>query len=631
MSIDPLRAPGAMTSRRLALCLLGAGTPGYLTWVHLTEAAPYCVSGSGPRRRVRLRVRAPPVYAQTVDDRAQRTLVELGHRVLQETELEPVLERVITVARELTGARYAALGVLNARRDGLERFLTVGIDEQTRRDLGEPPRGHGVLGELIREPEPLRLPDVAVHARSYGFPIGHPPMTTFLGVPIVVRGEAWGNLYLTEKDDGEFTDDDEQAVCMLAEWAAIAIANARRLGEVRERRDELERMVGAMSATVEISRALAGQTDLDVVLELIAKRGRALVGARALVIELAEGDLLRIAAAAGEVDRAIVGRTLPADATVAGRVLTTRRSQRLSDELNRVRFDASGLGSLGLRAGDGLFVPLAFRTEAPGVLIALDRMQGGEFSDDDERLLTSFATSAASAVVTARSVTTEQLRAREAATEEERRRWARELHDETLQGLGALRLALSAARRSEDPAVWQSTLDDAVEQLDTEIGNLRSIIADVRPAALDELGIQAALEALADRLQSRGIEVALAVDLDYEAGRVAARHNEELETAIYRIAQECLTNAAKHAGAERVSVGVIEADGQVTVTVRDEGRGFDPSAAPSGFGLVGIRERVDALGGGLRIESAPGKGTVVTVRLPARRRADEQARSAVIG
>lgn len=566
-----------------------------------------------------------------MEDNPLRTLIGLGYSVLQETELEPVLERVITVARELTGARYAALGVLNARRDGLERFVTVGIDAETRRELGELPRGHGVLGELIREPKPLRLPDVGMHPRSYGFPIGHPPMTTFLGVPILVRGEAWGNLYLTEKAGGEFTGDDEQAVSMLAEWAAIAITNARQLEDVRGRRDELERMVGAMSATVEISRALAGQTDLDIVLQLIAKRGRALVGARALVIQLAQGDTMRIAAVAGEVDRTVLGQELPADETVAGRVLETRRSQRLSDELNRVRFQDSGLGRLGLRAAAGLFVPLAFRTEAPGVLVALDPMHGGEFTNDDERLLTSFATSAASAVVTARSVTKDQLRARELATEQERRRWARELHDETLQGLGALRVALSAARRADDPTAWRAALDDALGELDTEIGNLRSIIADVRPAALDELGAQAALEALTDRIRSRGVDVELEVDLDYEAGRAPTRHDEELETAIYRIVQECMTNAVKHAEASLVSVVVSETGGHVTIRVGDDGRGFELAASTQGFGLRGIRERVEALGGTLRLASTPGAGTTVTARLPARRRAGAKTTSTVTG
>jgi signal transduction histidine kinase len=527
-----------------------------------------------------------------MEEPALRTLIELGHRVLEESELEPFLQRVLTVARELTGAHYAALGVLDARRTELERFLTVGIDEDARREIGDLPRGHGVLGELIRDSKPLRLADVGAHVRSCGFPIAHPPMSTFLGVPLIVRGEVWGNLYLTEKEgDEEFTDEDEQAAAMLANWAAIAIGNARWLEEVSKRRDELERTVTAMRATGEIARVLAGETDLEVVLGLIAKRGRALVGARALVIELAVADRLQIAAVAGEVDPALVGRELSTDRTVAEHVLRTRQPQRLADKSNRARFEESGLGALGLTARAGLFVPLGFRAEAPGVLAVFDPLEGAEFTADDERLLTSFATSAASAVVTARSVTMEQLRARELATEQERRRWARELHDETLQGLGALRLGLSTARRRDDAERWRIAVDDAVLQLDTEIANLKGIIADVRPAALDELGVAAALESLVDRMRSRGLDVQLTVDLDYEAARSDTRHPEDLETAIYRIVQEGLNNALKHAGTDAVVVDVVEADRTIAVRVTDEGRGFDTASKGSGFGLVGIRER----------------------------------------
>ena len=556
-----------------------------------------------------------------MQDSALRTLIALANSVLEKSELEPVLERVIEAARQLTGARYAALGVLDARRQRLERFLTTGIDDDTRELLGEPPSGHGVLGELIRDPKPLRLPDVGGHPRSYGFPIGHPPMETFLGVPVLVDGEAWGNLYLTEKaGGGEFTADDEQAVVMLAGYAGIAIGNARRLQELSGRRDELERTVAALRATAEISRALAGETDLDVVLALIAKRGRALVGAGALIIELAVGDRLRIVAVAGAVDRGIVGSELPAEGSVAGRVLELRRTQRLSDELNRARFHEAGLGRLGLEAGAGLYVPLVFRRETPGVLAALHPPGAGDFSDEDERLLTSFATSAASAVVTARSVTNEQLLAREAATEDERRRWARELHDETLQGLGALRLSLAAARRSSEPEVWRAALDDAITELDTEIANVRGIISDVRPAALDELGTEAAVEALSDRIRTRGIDVALTVDLDWEAGRSATRHDDELETALYRIAQEAMTNGLKHSGAQLLTVDIAEADGHVTVSVHDDGQGFDPSARAEGFGLLGMRERVELLDGTLTVVSAPGEGTTLSARLPVRRR-----------
>ena len=556
-----------------------------------------------------------------MQDTALRTLIALGNSVLEESEMELVFRRVIEAARELTGARYAALGVLDARRERLGRFLTSGIDDDTREMLGEPPSGHGVLGVLIRDPRPLRLADVGRHPRSYGFPIGHPAMSTFLGVPILVGGQAWGNLYLTEKTGGEFTEDDEQAVVMLARYAAIAIDNAHRLEQVSARRDELERSLAAMRATTEISRVLAGETDLGVVLELIAKRGRALVGAGTLLIELVVGDHLRVAAVAGDVDRNVVGSEIPIEATVAGRVLETRRPQRLSDDLNRARFQETGVGRLGLDAGAGLFVPLVFRTETPGVLAALHPPGAGEFSDEDERLLTSFATSAASAVVTARSIGGEQLRAREAATEDERRRWARELHDETLQGLGALRLSVAAARRATDSEAWRAALDDATAQLDTEISNLRGIISDVRPAALDELGPGAALEALADRVRSRGMDVELTVDLDWEAGRATTRHDDELETAVYRITQEALTNALKHSAAPGVTVTIVEADGRVTVTVEDTGRGFEPSGREDGYGLLGMRERVELLGGTLAVESAPGDGTKVMARLPARRRA----------
>jgi len=556
--------------------------------------------------------------------RSLPALVELGRSVLAESELETVLERVLDAARELTGARYAALGVLDSRRQELERFLTVGIDHATRQALGDPPRGHGVLGELIREPKPLRLSNVNQHPRSYGFPIGHPPMTSFLGVPILVHGEAWGNLYLTDKVDGEFSEDDELAVVMLAEWAGIAIVNARRLAEVRERRDELERSMGAMSATVEISRALAGETDLDRVLQLIAKRGRALVGARTLVIELVQGDRVRVAAIAGEADYGLIGTEIRTKHSVAGVAMRSGRPQHLNDDVNRARFDA-GLGALGIEAATGLIVPLAFRQEAPGVLIALDPLRGGEFSADDERLLTSFAVSAASAVVTARSLTLEQLRAREAATEGERRRWARELHDETLQGLGALKVALSAARRAADPARWSAALSEAVEQLDTEITSLRGIISDVRPASLDELGPAAALEALADRIRTGGVEVDLSVDLDFEAGRRPTRHDPEVETAVYRIVQEATTNAVKHAGVDRIAVTVRDEDDGATILVVDDGKGFDPNASSEGFGLVGMRERVESLGGRLTIESSPGAGTKLYVRLPVRRPPTAQA------
>ena len=161
-------------------------------------------------------------------ERRLERLIDTGRTLVSELDLEAVLKRVLDEARELTSARFAALGVLDEQGATLERFLTVGIDEETHRSIGDLPRGRGVLGVLIREPRPLRLPDVGKHAKSYGFPLGHPPMKSFLGVPILVRGKPYGNLYLTEKDGGEeFDEQDEEAVVVLADWAAIAIENAR--------------------------------------------------------------------------------------------------------------------------------------------------------------------------------------------------------------------------------------------------------------------------------------------------------------------------------------------------------------------------------------------------------------------
>jgi GAF domain-containing protein len=187
-----------------------------------------------------------------------------------------------------------------------------------------------VLGELIRDPHPLRLADVELHPRSYGFPIGHPEMHTFLGVPIVIRGAAWGNLYLSEKEGGaEFSAVDDAALVVLADWAAIAIENARLYEDVRDRRDELERGVRTLEATSEITRAVGGELALDRILELIVKRGRALMEARAMLIALRDGEQLRVVAAAGQVSPQVREMHAPVEGSLGGEALQTRRAQRL--------------------------------------------------------------------------------------------------------------------------------------------------------------------------------------------------------------------------------------------------------------------------------------------------------------
>lgn len=566
-------------------------------------------------------------------DRATHGILEVARGVLADLDTDTVLERVLEAAKELTEARYAALGVLNESRTELARFLTSGIDEVAHAAIGSLPRGRGVLGALIENPAPLRLADVGEHPRSYGFPHGHPPMGSFLGVPIVLDGQPYGNLYLTEKAGGEeFTAADEEAVEVLAEFAAVAIDHARRYTGTREDRDRLARTVAALEATTQIARALGGETDPEAVLQLVAKRGRALVSARVLIIELTRGEELVIAAAAGEVPASVIDSRVPLADTVAAHCVRTGRTQRLEDELNRARFDENGLGQLGVSAEGGIVVPLAYRGQSLGVLLALDRLHDGpSFSAEDMMLLESFASSAATAVATAQSVTSERQRQRMAAAEAERQRWARELHDDTLQSLSALRIGLASARRSGHSEAIADAVGQAVEQLEEAITNLRTLITDLRPAALDELGVTAAIEALAERAVRNGMEVDVSVELAESEEAEAERLSDELETALYRVVQEALTNAAKHGHAKRAVVEVRELDDRIELLVRDDGRGFDPEESTAGFGLMGMRERTALLGGELSVESGAGAGTTIRAAIPVHRRRFRVASGALGG
>ncbi len=552
--------------------------------------------------------------AAVMDAKTLTRLIDVGRGLLSELDLDALLARMLEVARELTGAQYAAVGIMDERREGLERFLTSGIPEAERAAIGDLPRGHGVLGLLIEDPHPLRLADVGAHPRSYGFPLSHPPMGNFLGVPILVRGEAWGNLYLTGKPDGDFTDSDEKAMVVLADWAAIAVANARLYSDVAARRDQLERTVRALDTTAEISSAIGGEIELDRILELLAKRGRALVAARTAVIILVSGGQLEVAAAAGIVPDGLVGRRASSEEWALGAVLHSNRPERLNDLDRR----AGRLFASELDAAAGILVPLLHRGQAIGLLAAFDRLEDGpEFSADDERLLQAFAATAATAVATGQNVMSHSMQGSIRASEAERRRWARELHDETLQELGGLRVLLSAARRSTDPQRLDEALGQALDLVTGGIANLRALIADLRPAALDDIGTGAALSGLVERVRATsGLPIELTVDLSFEAGRVASRHVPELEEAIYRIVQEALTNAVKHANAQRVWIEVREANESVAIVVGDDGQGFDPDGAATGFGLVGMRERTTLAQGTLEVRSAGGTGTVLEVSLP---------------
>jgi signal transduction histidine kinase len=301
-------------------------------------------------------------------------------------------------------------------------------------------------------------------------------------------------------------------------------------------------------------------------------------------------------------------------ASTSGEVLERRRPERIADVAARLRIAPSELGVP--EAHTALLVPMVARGGAVGVLAAFDRADDDKFSDEDELLLTAFAASAANAVAMRRSVESERLRSSVAAADAERTRWARELHDETLQGLGALRLLLSSARRRGDAQAGAAAMDEAIGQIEQEIENLHAIISDLRPASLDELGLRPALEALLERRRDAG-GLTITADLTLPGQESDRRLPPEIEATVYRLVQEGVTNVIKHAHASSVAVTVAAAEHEVSIEIRDDGIGFRPDVATGGFGLEGMRERVYLVGGTLTFDSGD-VGTVVRAELPLR-------------
>jgi signal transduction histidine kinase len=545
--------------------------------------------------------------------------MEVGRGLLSELDPDVVFEQVLAEARSVTGARYGAIGVLSENRRELSRFLTSGIDADGRRAIGDLPRGRGVLGVLIDEPAPLRLADVGAHSESFGFPSGHPEMGSFLGVPILIRDRAWGNLYLTEKTDGSaFTQVDEDAAVILAQFAATAIENARLYQRAETGRQEFARAIRGLEAARTISDAIGAEANLETILELIVKRGRALVGARSVLIFLTstDGEAVTLVAGTGTTgDRR--GAVLPLAGTSAGRVLREGVPLRIDTfpEGEMGRRDAFGVADV----RTALLMPMIHRGQGIGVLIALDR--GAEqlpFTDADEELMQTFASSAANAVAISRSVEIDRLAATIDAAESERRRWARELHDQTLQSLGGLRIMLAGAARKDTLETFRTAVAQAVGDLEREIASLRGIISDLRPQLLDDLGLADALGALVDRHREGGLSLTLIFSLEDPDSGAAVTLSAELETTVYRLIQEALTNVAKHAQADIVEVRVgLPESGRLRLEVIDDGVGFDADAPNPGFGLAGIRERVYLSGGTISFTPGSGGGTTLRVEMPA--------------
>lgn len=512
----------------------------------------------------------------------------------------------------MTGSRQSE-GILNEAQ--LRRVIDAGCVLVAQRDPGR------LIEELVEQARELTG---ATHAEIVALDGGNAEGALY--APIVIGGEAWRALRIADKFGGAFDAADREVASLLADWAGIGLANVRRYRDMDERRIELERSVRELEAASEIARVIGGETRLGRVLELIAGRSRSLVEASGVLILLSEGEELWIAATAGNVPLELTGLRMPARRSPAGRVLSSGQPERLD------RLESSPdllLARHGVRPRSAVIVPLIVHGVRLGVIEAFDRVGGPEFRVEDERLLVAAAAGAAGAVATAQSVERERLRRSLVAAEQERSRWARELHDDTLQALGGLRVLLSSARRRQDVPSLHSALDGAVEQLRREIANLRGLITELRPAALDQLGLAPALEALFERIrEAHGLRITGNVALGDGGGR---RLSAEIETVVYRVVQESVTNAVRHARAGRVAVEVLDQGDQIRVSIRDDGHGFDVDARSRGFGLSGMRERIALAGGRLDISSS-GSGTEIDAVVPAARAApalDDPAPAAV--
>jgi signal transduction histidine kinase len=545
------------------------------------------------------------VGAVSSNENRMRALVKTGVAITSELSLDALLQRLVEAASELTGARYAALGVIDRSGSELERFLTTGIDAETHAAIGELPRGRGILGVLIREHAPLRLHNLGDDPRSVGFPPNHPPMGTFLGVPIHLRGVAYGNLYLTEKaGDEDFTDEDQELVELLASQAAVAIENARLYEAATGWSKQLESLN-------EVGNALATETDLDRLLDLVARRLRELLDARLVTVLLPSGDdQLRFAAVAGDRGE-LTGATMTRSTSKSGRVLERRQSERVDSLLDDPDVDHEAMRLIG--ASTGLWVPLLVRGRAIGVLAAHDKLGADvRFTETDLRLAETFAARAALAVDLSERIARDSLRRVVEGQELERRRLARELHDETGQALTSILLGLKALEeRSKDPASRAAT-EELRELVVSTLQDVRRLAVELRPSALDDFGLVAALERLAESFaEQTGISV------DFQTALADERLPEEVETALYRIVQESLTNVVKHAQARRISILLARKDGAVKAVVEDDGQGFDPAVqTDDGYGLMGMRERLALLGGRLEVESGRDGGTTIAAEVP---------------
>ena len=517
--------------------------------------------------------------------------------------LDGVLARIVSVASTLVDARYAALGVLGVGPESpLRTFVHRGMTPDQVGEIGELPTGHGLLGLIIDRPEPLRLSDIAAHPASFGFPPHHPPMRSFLGVPVRIRDQVFGNLYLTEKvGDTDFTEQDESVVVALAAAAGVAIENAR-LYEEATRREQW------LAATAEIAGLLADADSGPTALQAVADRAREVAAADvAWVVAGAHADQLSLRVVSGADTDVNAHRHLDLRRSLAAQVVRSGEPLSVHDLAGEPRaFDlATALGWP--RLGPVIMVPLGSSTDVEGVLaLGWTPTHAARFREVDMVLPASFARQAALALQVARARADQQ----RLAVFQDRDRIGRDLHDLVIQRLFAVGLNLQGVARLTGNGEVTRRVVQAVDDLDTTIKDIRRSIF-----ALGAMETSADLQAEVTRLVDRAaMTLKFRPSLRFE-GPVRTTVGEHVAPDLLAVLGEALSNAGRHARASTVEVVVCTDGADVVLTVRDDGRGLPAEMTESG--LDNMRERARRHGGRCDVTSSPGAGTTITWRVPA--------------
>lgn len=534
--------------------------------------------------------------ARATRDRVH-ALLEAVVSIGSDLELETVLRRITEAATTLVDARYGALGVISDEGERLVQFITVGVSDEEIEAIGHWPHGHGILGLLIREPRPIRLPDLGEHPDSYGFPPNHPPMRGFLGVPIRVRDEVFGNLYLTEKaGGGEFEDEDEVVVIALATAAGVAIENARLYQETRRRERWLE-------ASQEISTALLSGTDPHEVTMLVAQRAREVADADLSTVALVEEGAPEfvVEAAHGEGADRLRGMRVPLDHSVAGPVFAEGVPLRLADGSEAAR---EANVPTQVPVGPLLVVPLGVGDSAHGIISVINPPGGAAFSEGTQRLLEAFAGQAAVALELA-----ERRRDAERLTLlEDRDRIAKDLHDTVIQRLFATAMTLMATLKLVQRKEVAVRVQRAVDDLDDTVRQIRSTIFALQGPD-DTESLRSRVHALIDAA-TENLGFAPSVRLD---GLLDTAVDDDIGEHLLAVVREALSNVARHAHASEAIV-VIGVGDELVLRVEDDGVGIPAGGRRSG--LRNLAERAESLGGSCATHSREDGGTVLVWQVP---------------